>query len=67
MIDEKEEICLAQCCNIYKLNGATEPTGVNAIQANIQLEGKMYNISCKAFNKGYKGLVIQKDRKFVNK
>jgi hypothetical protein len=58
MIDEKEEICLAQCCNIYKLNGATEPTGVNAIKANIQLEGKMYNITC---------LVIQKDRKFVNK
>ena len=53
--------------NIYKLNCATESTGFNSIKANAQFEGKMYNITCQVVNKGYKGLVIQKYLKFVNK
>ena len=52
-------------CNIYSLNGNT--SSVNAIKANAQFSGKMYNVAGQVVNKGYKGLVIQDGRKFVNK
>lgn len=47
----------------FKLDGSS----VNAIKANAQFEGKMYNVAGQVVNKGYKGLVIQDGRKFVNK
>lgn len=56
---------IAQGCYIYSLNGET--SSVNAIKANAQFEGKMYNVAGQVVNKGYKGLVIQDGRKFVNK
>ena len=52
-------------CNIYSLNGNT--SSVNAIKTNAQFSGKMYNVAGQVVNKGYKGLVIQDGRKFVNK
>ena len=52
-------------CNIYSLNGNT--SSVNAIKTNAQFSGKMYNVAGQVVNKGYKGLVIQGGRKFVNK
>ena len=44
-----------------------DPSSVNAIKTNAQFEGKMYNVAGQVVNKGYKGLVIQDGRKFVNK
>ena len=45
----------------------TAPASVNAIKTNAQFSGKMYNVAGQVVNKGYKGLVIQDGRKFVNK
>ena len=45
----------------------TAEASVNAIKANAQFQGKMYNVAGQVVNKGYKGLVIQDGRKFVNK
>ena len=45
----------------------TAEASVNAIKTNAQFEGKMYNVAGQVVNKGYKGLVIQDGRKFVNK
>jgi hypothetical protein len=56
---------IAQGCYIYSMN--CETSGVNAIKANAKFEGKMYNVAGQVVNKGYKGLVIQDGRKFVNK
>ncbi len=56
---------IAQGCYIYSLNGET--SSVNAIKTNAQFSGKMYNVAGQVVNKGYKGLVIQDGRKFVNK
>ena len=44
-----------------------DPSSVNAIKTNAQFSGKMYNVAGQVVNKGYKGLVIQDGRKFVNK
>lgn len=45
----------------------TAEASVNAIKSNAQFSGKMYNTAGQVVNKGYKGLVIQDGRKYVNK
>lgn len=45
----------------------TAEASVNAIKTNGQFQGKMYNTAGQVVNKGYKGLVIQDGRKYVNK
>ena len=51
----------------YISSEMTAPASVNAIKSNAQFSGKMYNMAGQVVNKGYKGLVIQDGRKFVNK
>ena len=53
---------------IYPINFTeTAGAGINEMKANVQFEGKTYNVAGQVVNKGYKGLVIVNGQKFVQK
>ena len=52
---------------LYFESATAGASGIKAVKANAQFEGKMYNLAGQVVNKGYKGLVIMNGRKFVNK
>ena len=52
---------------LYFKSATAGASGIEAVKANAQFEGKMYNLAGQVVNKAYKGMVIMNGRKFVNK
>ena len=52
---------------LYFKSATAEGTGIEAVKANAQFEGKMYNLAGQVVNMAYKGMVVMNGRKFVNK